>query len=89
MWVIVEINNHAVLCYPQGDIMLWRNKDVALNYAVMISRGNPGVWQVQHLCANDASLVEKRTHGARLDQSLQRVVSEFPLKQTMYTKYME
>lgn len=92
MYVIVEIYNHAVICYPAGDIMLFRNRDTAGAYAEAVSSRNTGVFMVQNLVAKENDLVEKRTHGYRLTADKcdpLKITGAFPLPQTVYTKYAD
>lgn len=92
MWVIVEIYNGAILCYPAGDIMLWRNREAAGLYAEAVSARNEGVYSVQHLWADAEDSDAKWTHGYRLSSDKRdplKITGAFPLSQTMFTKYMD
>lgn len=95
MWVIVEIYEHAVLTYPEGDMMLWHNKDTAVAYAEAVSARNPGVFQVQSLLAGgyaNSPLVERRTHGYRLTKDKRdplKITGSYPLPQVVYTKWVD
>ena len=48
-YLVTELNNRVVLCYPEGDKEVYTNVDAAQARANYISSINPGVFQVQAL----------------------------------------
>lgn len=80
MFVIVEIYDHAVLAYPEGDVQVFVNSELAYSHTIAISANNPGVWQVQPLYTHSTALMDKRTHTARVSRKDPlKITGEYPM----------
>lgn len=47
LYLVTELNNRVVLCYPEGDKELYCNYETAQQRATFISANNSGVFQIQ------------------------------------------
>lgn len=45
-FIVTEIGDRAVMCYPQGDTRYFGNREAATRWAEAISLRNNGVFQV-------------------------------------------